>query len=65
MGMRSASRATERPSYARHLEVDHGLPGPAVEAMGDRGADLREFHGQEHENDVALGLGRYPRRAGA
>ncbi len=65
MGMRSATRATEQPSYARHLEVDHGLPGPAVDAMGDRGADLREFHRQDHANDAALGLGRHSRRAGA
>ncbi len=64
MSMRSPSRATERP-YARHLEVDHGLPDTVVDALCDGGADLRAFHGQEHDNDAALGLGQHPRGAGA
>ncbi len=63
MSMRSASRATWRPSYARHLEVDHGLPGTAVEAIRDSGTDLRDFHGRDHDNDAALGLGEHPHRA--
>jgi hypothetical protein len=33
--------------------------------MGDQGVDLRELHGQDHENDAALGLGRHPRRSGS
>jgi len=57
LSIRSAIRAIRRASYARHLEADHGLPGTAVEAMRDHGADLREFHRQDHHNDAALGLG--------
>ncbi len=63
MSIRSAIRAIRRPSYARHLEVDHGLPGAAVEAIRDSGADLRDFHGQDHDNDAALGLGEHPHGA--
>ncbi len=49
--------ATHRASYARHLAVDHRLPGDAVAAIDDHGVDLRTFHDEEHDNDAALGLG--------
>jgi hypothetical protein len=47
---------TDRASCARHLKTDHCLPADAVTAIDDSGADLREFHGEEHDNDAALGL---------
>jgi hypothetical protein len=50
-------RKTDRASYARHLKSDHSLPAEAVTAIDESGVDLREFHGEEHNNDAALGLG--------
>ncbi len=47
----------DRASYVRHLKSQHCLPADAVSAIDASGADLREFHGEEHANDAALGLG--------
>ena len=43
-------------SYARHFRTDHHLPIDAVIAIEESGADLGDFHEQEHENDRAVGL---------
>jgi len=53
-------RAADRESYASHLRTEHSLPADAVAAIDHSGADLGAFHDDEHNNDVALGLGGDP-----
>jgi len=65
LGVRSAIRAIRRPSYASHLEADHGLPDTTVEAMRNYGADLRKFHREDHQSDAVLGLGGQEHEVGA